>query len=128
MNTNNIYFAELALSTNVKYIGDLEDYFLGQGIIQETSFTKVKFVLVQMKNNIYGEATAKDLNTGRKYLCETPCKAGKLFIAKKPLIPFEVIYPGTKKNLPKRKVLKLGNEAIKEYYNAQRTHKKENNN
>lgn len=113
MKTDNIYFATLALTTKVNYIGDLSDYFYGPGIIKRTTYKDINLILVRVTNNICGEAIAKDLNTNKKYKIALACDKGKLFIPSDSLLSFDAVYKGQKKNLSKRKVLKLGNDAIK---------------
>ena len=111
MKIDNIYIAQLGISTKVQYKGNLEDYYFGTGIYRKVRYNYIKYVIVKKSN--FSDEIAIDLNTKKEYLCGTPMGIGKLFLPQAKMLPFECVYPDVPRKLSKRKILKMGNEAIK---------------
>ena len=112
MKTNKIFIGELCKLNKINYFGTLEDYLFGPGVLEKVNYTHLTYVLIKTRKNASYKLVGKDLNTNKKYLCEIPLDCGKLFISPKSMVAFDAIYPNSKANLPKRKVLEMGNEAI----------------
>ena len=116
MKTDNIYIAKLLISTNIVFDGQLIDYYVGPGIKHMVYHKKVKYILIKTDDDIYSDESnirVLDLNTKKRYSTELPFYRGKLFIGEN-FISFDSIYPDARRNLPKQKILKMGNYAIEE--------------
>lgn len=114
MKIKNIYIAPVAYSKSVTYSGCTTPYFFDDEIIKKVSFESLRYALVQIKNDQLGNLVALDLNTKDIYMLDLPNASGKIFIMKNSLVPLKKIYPNEKKNLAKRKILKIGNIKINE--------------
>ena len=112
MKTHNIYIADLAITTSVEFEGSMRDYIFGPGVKTIAACKSLKYVLVRQKINTYGKIEFKDFKTKEKYSLKLPTSSGKIFINTDKIYPFSSFYPDVKENLPKRKILKMGNDAI----------------
>ena len=113
MKTDNIYISQLGYSTNVVRKGTLYDYYFGDGMTHEVTYIPIKYVIVKKDEFSYKKAI--DLEIKKKYSYELPINTGVLYLPRSKMIPFEAIYPDEKANLSKKKILKLGKQAIKEF-------------
>ena len=120
MKTDNVYIAELVISTRIQHNGTLEDYYFGNGIHKKVYHHPLKYVVVKKVNS----HKAIDLVTKKNYLCELPCSVGVLYLPPSKMIAFDAIYPDAKRNLPKKKILEMGNQVIEEIYKAKEEEKK----
>ena len=114
MKTDNVYIGQLVRSTKVEYKGNLEDFIFGPGISRIVHHENIKLIVVK-KENDWGRIIAKDLKTKKKYLCELPIQKGVLYVSPSKMYPFETLYPDAPRNLPKKKILEMGNYAIEEF-------------
>jgi len=122
MKTDNIYIARLGYSTKVDIDGTLYDYYFGDGMKHIVNYVPIKYVIVKKETN--GSKKAKDLETGKKYMCKLPTNAGTLYLPQSKMLPFDAIYPEEKANLSKKKILTLGKQAIKEFEKIESEQKK----
>lgn len=108
MNTNNVYYGMLRGSVEAEH--KFNNYCTDVWTVSSVS---IKPVLVLVTQPYEGEINIKDLNTKEKYMTEIPLKVGKLFVHPAYLLPFNY-FDNVPNKLSKRKVLKIGNENLKE--------------
>lgn len=102
MNTNKIYFGKIYEINAIEC-----DYFN-----LNVKLTYKHDSLMIVKKNIFGKKYMMDLNNGRKYNVELPTRLGALYVSSRYLESFNKTLDNNIVNLPKNKVLELGNKYI----------------
>ena len=87
MKTDNIYIAELAYFIRKQQEGDLRDYYFGKGMVERNYFHPIKYVIVKKETS--GSRMAKDLEDGKRYMCQVPTDAGTLYLPSSKMLPFD---------------------------------------
>lgn len=103
MKTDKVYFAD------VYRVEAVETYYHRYDI----NFIFVKPALLLEKRNIFGKKYMYDLNTKQKYDLCLSTKLGALHVSRRTLEKFNDVLGMNTVDLPKEKVLKLGNHVLK---------------
>lgn len=114
MKTDNVYFTMLRIVDDITYVPDENAY---TGIKTIIHSKPLKPVMVKTKIKKDGKLIVKDLHTKTKYMYEIPLSVGKVFININHLFSLREHIP-VEMNMPKKKVLKLGQEFIS-FYNKE---------
>lgn len=102
MNTNNIYYSLLHITTGIEDYSD--DYV-------RVNSKSLRSALVLIKSSLDGKLRIKDLHTKEKYMTEMPLKVGRLFINPKYLLPFN-FFNNVPSKLSKKEILEIGNKNL----------------
>lgn len=104
-----------SINTKKVYIGKVyevestEDVYFRMNV----NLTYVGDVLLIVKKDIFGRKYMKDLNSGKKYNVKLPIRIGTLYVSRRYLKSFNAELNNEIINLPKSKILELGNKYIK---------------
>ena len=103
MNTQKVYFGQIYRVTSVDKCS-----YLGT----EICLNYVKDTLMLVKKNIFGIKYMKDLNSGENYKIKLSTKIGSLYVSRSSLELFNEATQNKHINLPKGKVIELGNQYL----------------